>query len=108
MRRGGSRGGRRADGRARRSLFSPFGVTIAWTVRRRHIMPARNRPPMRHPRLLLAATALAALACGPLSAADPARPGPPRFSVGYIDRRADPRSDFAPLAFGAGHEWNPL
>src|SRR5216684_1171034 len=63
---------------------------------------------MRHPRLLLAATALAALACGPLSAAEPARPAPPRFSVGYIDRSADPRADFARYAFGAWQKANPV
>jgi len=63
---------------------------------------------MRHPRLLLAATALAALACGPLSAAEPARPVPPRFSVGYIDRSADPRADFARYAFGAWQKANPV
>jgi putative endopeptidase len=63
---------------------------------------------MRHPRLLLAAAALAALACGPLAAAEPARPVPPRFSVGYIDRSADPRADFARYAFGAWQKANPV
>src|SRR5712692_6823069 len=71
-------------------------------------MPARHRPPMRHPRLLLAATAWAALACGPLCAAEPARPVPPRFSVGFIDRSADPRADFARYAFGAWQKANPV
>src|SRR5260370_22549254 len=69
-------------------------------------MPARNRPPMRHPRLLLAATALAALACGPLSGGEPARPVPPRFSVGYIDRSADPGADFVRYDFGAWQKAN--
>ena len=63
---------------------------------------------MRHPRLLLAATAWAALACGPLAAAEPVRPVPPRFSPGYIDRSADPRSDFARYAFGAWQKANPV
>jgi predicted metalloendopeptidase len=63
---------------------------------------------MRHPRLLLAAAALAALAHGLLSAAEPARPVPPRFSVGFIDRSADPRADFARYAFGAWQKANPV
>src|SRR5258706_120828 len=66
------------------------------------------RPPMRYPRLLLAVTALAALVCGPLSAAEPAKPVPPRFSAGYIDRSADPRADFARYAFGAWQKVNPV
>src|SRR5260221_406721 len=63
---------------------------------------------MSPPRLLLAATAWAALACGALSAAEPARPVPPRFSAGYIDRSADPRADFARYAFGAWQKANPV
>jgi hypothetical protein len=36
-----------------------------------------------HPGLVFAAAALAALACRPLSAAEPAKPVPPPFSVGH-------------------------
>src|SRR5260221_10971831 len=60
------------------------------------------------PRLLLAPPAWAALACGPLAAAEPARPVPPRFSPGYVDRSADPRADFARYAFGAWQKANPV
>src|SRR5258706_267033 len=63
---------------------------------------------MSPPRLLLAATAWAALSRGPLPAAEPARPVPPRFSAGYIDRSADPRADFARYAFGAWQKANPV
>src|SRR5712691_11183437 len=95
----------------RRSLLAP---TIAWTVRHRHIMTARRGPiaavrfprPMKNPRLLLAAAAVAA--CGPLCAAEPAQPVPPRFSVGYMDAGADPRADFARYAFGAWQKKNPV
>jgi putative endopeptidase len=61
---------------------------------------------MKHPRLLLAAAAVAA--CGPLAAAEPARPVPPRFSTGYMDKSADPRADFARYAFGAWQKDNPV
>src|SRR5712691_95380 len=95
----------------RRSLLAP---TIAWTVRHRHIMTARRGPiaavrfprPMKNPRLLLAAAAVAA--CGPLCAAEPAQPVPPRFSVGYMDTGVDPRADFARYAFGAWQKKNPV
>jgi putative endopeptidase len=61
---------------------------------------------MRHPHLLLVATALAAGACWPLAAAEP--PVPPRFSVGYMDTSVDPRADFAHYAFGAWQKNNPV
>src|SRR5713226_10612795 len=63
---------------------------------------------MKHPRLLLAAAALAALACRPLCAAEPAQPVPPRFSLGYRDTSVDPRADFARYAFGAWQKNNPV
>jgi putative endopeptidase len=63
---------------------------------------------MKRYRLVLIAAALAALACRPLFAAEPARPVPPRFSVGYMDTSADPRADFARYAFGAWQKNNPV
>src|SRR6267378_3967624 len=63
---------------------------------------------MRQPRLLLFAAVLAALASLPLFAAEPARPAPPRFSAGYMDRSADPRADFARYAFGTWQKANPV
>ena len=63
---------------------------------------------MKHPRLLLAAAALAAGACRPLCAAEPDPPVPPRFSVGYRDASVDPRADFARYAFGAWQKNNPV
>src|SRR5258706_5836728 len=69
------------------------------------ILPER---PMRLPRITVFAATLAVLARGPLSAAEPARPVPPRFSPGYIDRSADPRADFARYAFGAWQKANPV
>src|SRR5882762_9197077 len=63
---------------------------------------------MRQPRLLLFAAVLAALASLPLFAAEPARPAPPRFSAGYMDRSANPRADFARYAFGAWQKMNPV
>jgi putative endopeptidase len=63
---------------------------------------------MKRYRLVLIAPALAALACWPLSAAEPARPVPPRFSAGYMDTSADPRADFARYAFGAWQKNNPV
>src|SRR6267378_5571936 len=80
-----------------------------------YIMGARHRPlhrffrrPMRFLRLPVVAAALAALACPPLQAAEPAQPVPPRFSTGYIDASADPRADFARYAFGAWQKENPV
>ncbi len=69
------------------------------------ILPER---PMKLPRLLVFAAALAALACLPSRAAEPARPVPPRFSAGYMDASADPRADFARYAFGAWQKMNPV
>jgi len=63
---------------------------------------------MKRYRLVLIAAALAALACRPLFAAEPARPVPPRFSAGYMDTSADPRADFARYAFGAWQKNNPV
>ncbi len=63
---------------------------------------------MKHLRFLLAAAAWAAGASLPLSAAEPARPVPPRFSVGYMDASVDPRADFARYAFGAWQKANPV
>src|SRR5947208_7641589 len=63
---------------------------------------------MKHLRSLLAAAAGAAGASLPLSAAEPARPVPPRFSVGYMDASVDPRADFARYAFGAWQKANPV
>jgi len=63
---------------------------------------------MKRYRLVLIAAALAALACRPLFAAEPARPVPPRFSAGYMDASADPRADFARYAFGAWQKNNPV
>ena len=63
---------------------------------------------MRLPRIPVLAAVLAALACPPLRAAEPARPVPPRFSAGYIDKSADPRADFARYAFGAWQKMNPV
>src|SRR6266545_2409541 len=63
---------------------------------------------MKRHRLVLIAAALAALASQPLRAAEPARPVPPRFSVGYMDASADPRADFARYAFGAWQKMNPV
>src|SRR5437667_2752265 len=82
-----------------------------------YIMGARHRPfapfilperPMRLPRIPIFAAALAALACVPLRAAEPARPVPPRFSAGYMDKSVDPRADFARYAFGAWQKMNPV
>ena len=56
---------------------------------------------MRLPRIPVFAAVLAALVSVPLCAAEPARPVPPRFSAGYMDKSADPRADFARYAFGA-------
>src|SRR5882762_1689921 len=47
------------------------------------ILPER---PMRLPRIAVFAATLAVLASRSLSAAEPARPVPPRFSAAYIDR----------------------
>src|SRR2546429_221564 len=63
---------------------------------------------MKPLRFLLAAAAWAAGASLPLSAAEPARPVPPRFSVGYMDASVDPRADFARYAFGAWQKANPV
>ncbi len=63
---------------------------------------------MKHLRFLLAAAAWAAGASLPSSAAEPAQPVPPRFSVGYMDAGADPRADFARYAFGAWQKKNPV
>src|SRR5438552_10074782 len=63
---------------------------------------------MKHLRFLLAAAAWAAGASQPLSAAEPARPVPPRFSASYIDKSVDPRADFARYAFGAWQKANPV
>lgn len=63
---------------------------------------------MKRYRLVLIAAALAALACRPLFAAEPARPVPPRFSAAYMDASADPRADFARYAFGAWQKNNPV
>src|SRR2546422_6687767 len=66
-----------------------------------YIMGAPHRPfapfilperPMRLPRIPVFAAALAALACVPLRAAEPARPVPPRFSAGYMDKSVDQAS----------------
>src|SRR5260221_5821540 len=85
----------------------PRGVAPAAAL---YIMGARYRPitpfipperPMRLPRILVFAAALATPACVPLFAPEPARPVPPRFSAGYMDKSADPRADFARSAFGA-------
>src|SRR6266702_2463511 len=61
---------------------------------------------MKHLRFLLAAWAAGASL--PSSAAEPAQPVPPRFSVGYMDAGADPRADFARYAFGAWQKKNPV
>ncbi len=61
---------------------------------------------MKHLRFLLAAWAAGASL--PSSAAEPAQPVPPRFSVGYMDAGADPRADFARYAFGAWQKRNPV
>ncbi len=61
---------------------------------------------MKHLRFLLAAWAAGASL--PSSAAEPAQPVPPRFSVGYMDAGADPRADFARYAFGAWQKNNPV
>src|SRR6266508_4409546 len=63
---------------------------------------------MKRHRLVLIAAVLAAVACLPLCAAEPARPVPPRFSASYIDKSADPRADFARYAFGAWQKANPV
>jgi len=63
---------------------------------------------MRLLRIAVFAAAFAALASFPSRAAEPARPVPPRFSAGYIDRSADPRADFARYAFGAWQKANPV
>ena len=63
---------------------------------------------MKRYRLVSIAAALAALACRPLFAAEPARPVPPRFSAAYMDASADPRADFARYAFGAWQKNNPV
>src|SRR5882672_9895428 len=64
--------------------------------------------PMKRYRFVLFAAALAALACRPLSAAEPGQPVPPRFSAGHMDTSADPRADFARYAFGAWQKNNPV
>src|SRR5438034_4441614 len=61
---------------------------------------------MKHLRFLLAAWAAGASL--PSSAAEPAQPVPPRFSVGYMDAGADPRADFARYAFGSWQKNNPV
>src|SRR6267378_3120818 len=71
----------------------------------RFILPER---PMRLPRIPVFAAALAALACVPLRAAEPARPVAPRFSAGYMEKSVDPRADFARYAFGAWQKMNPV
>src|SRR3989475_3449106 len=112
-----------------RGTGPPMARTIARTARQQkcprgvapdaalYIMGARHRPfapfvlperPMRLPRIPVFAAALAALACVPLRAAEPARPVPPRFSAGYMDKSVDPRADFARYAFGAWQKMNPV
>src|SRR2546427_3532637 len=61
---------------------------------------------MKHLRFLLAAWAAGASL--PSSAAEPAQPVPPRFSVAYMDTGVDPRADFARYAFGAWQKGNPV
>src|SRR6266699_3346775 len=61
---------------------------------------------MKPLRFLLAAWAAGASL--PSSAAEPAQPVTPRFSVGYMDAGADPRADFARYAFGAWQKNNPV
>src|SRR3989475_142412 len=112
-----------------RGTGPPMARTIARTARQQkcprgvapdaalYIMGAPHRPfapfilperPMRLPRIPVFAAALAALACVPLRAAEPARPVPPRFSAGYMDKSVDPRADFARYAFGAWQKMNPV
>src|SRR5437773_974890 len=110
-----------------RGAGPPMARTIARTARQQkclsisapvtalYIMGARHRPlhrifrqPMRLPRIPVFAAVLAALVSVPLCAAEPARPVPPRFSAGYMDKSADPRADFARYAFGAWQKANPV
>src|SRR6267143_6843715 len=110
-----------------RGAGPPMARTIARTARQQKCPrgAARRRPiyimgarpvtpfilpekPMRLPRIPVFAAALTALACSPLRAAEPARPVPPRFSAGYIDKSVDPRADFARYAFGSWQKMNPV
>src|SRR5882762_7256902 len=61
---------------------------------------------MKHPRLLLAALGLAAVAS--LVAADSTPPPVPRFNPGFMDKAVDPKVDFAHYAWGQWQKDNPI
>ncbi len=61
---------------------------------------------MKHPRFLLAALGLTAVALPPPAAAD--SPAVPRFSASHMDPTVDPRADFAHYAWGNWNKTNPV